>query len=114
MIGGRLKDKPPDPQHDGGVGADLRAAYERGRRDERAARRRHPMLMTLTVLTAVVGLVLLALAAINGSFGRAGGVVDEQIAAAADQAGPKVRAAADNAGQELHDATRSARSDAPG
>jgi hypothetical protein len=109
MIGGHLHRNPAAP--DALDKADLRAAYDRGRNDERAARKRHPLLMTLTVIAAIIGVALLALAAIQGSFGRAGGVVDQQLSTAADQAGPAVRQAVDNAGQRVHDATRSATSD---
>jgi hypothetical protein len=109
MIGGRLEDdKAPDALDK----ADLRAAYERGRNDERAARKRHPLLMTVTFLLALVGVVLLALAAVNGSFGRAGGVVDKQLNVAADRAAPMVDQAASNAGDSLRDAGRSAKAQA--
>jgi hypothetical protein len=87
--------------------ADLRTAYERGRQDERASRRRHPVMMTLTVIAAVIGVVLLALAAYNGSFTRAGGVVDQNLTVAADRAEPAVRDAAADAGQTLRDAGQS-------
>ena len=70
--------------------------------------------MTLTFAAAAIGLVLLVLAAIHGSFGTAGGVVDEQLNAAADQAGPAVRHAADGASQTLHDAARPASTASPG
>ena len=89
--------------------ADLREAYERGRRDERASRRRHPVAMTLTVVAALVGVVLLALAAVNGSFSRAGGVVDENLNSAVTKAEPQVRDAAAQAGQSLRDAGQSVR-----
>jgi hypothetical protein len=88
---------------------DLREAYERGRRDERASRRRHPVAMTLTVTAALVGVVLLALAAVNGSFSRAGGVVDENLNTAVTRAEPQVRDAAAQAGQSLRDAGQSVR-----
>lgn len=68
------------------VAADLREAYERGRRDERASRRRHPVGMTLTFVAAAVGVVLLVLAAVNGSFSRGGGVVDDNLAVAMNRA----------------------------
>jgi len=87
--------------------ADLRQAYERGREDERAARKRHPVFMTLTFVAAAVGVTLLALAAINGSFGRAGGVVDQNLTVAADRAEPAVRQAATEAGQTLREAGQS-------
>lgn len=108
MIGGRLKrdERAPDALDK----SDLREAYERGRRDERAGRRRHPFLMTITFALALVGVVLLALAAVNGSFGRGGGVVDDQLNVAADRAGPAVGQAASNAGQSLREAGDQARS----
>ncbi|MDB5453751.1 MAG: hypothetical protein JWO33_2329 [Caulobacteraceae bacterium] len=86
---------------------DLREAYERGRQDERASRRRHPMFMTFTFIAAAAGIVLLVMAAVNGSFGRAGGVVDQNLAVAADRAEPAVREAASDAGQSLRAAGQS-------
>src|SRR4029453_15687197 len=87
MVGGRLD------KHDGAADAldrtDLRTAYERGRRDERAARKRHPVLMTITFALAAVGLVLLAIAGVTGSFA--------------------VGEAANAAGQNLRDAGQAAR-----
>jgi hypothetical protein len=108
MIGGRLDND--ERARDALDKADLREAYERGRRDERAARKRHPLLMTLTFAFALVGVALLALAAVNGSFGRAGGLVDDHLSVAADRAGPAVSNAASNAGQGLRDAGENARS----
>ena len=84
--------------------ADLREAYERGRSDERASRKRHPVSMTLTLIAALVGVVLLGLAAVNGSFTRAGGVVDQNLTTAVNRAEPEVRNAAAQAGQSLRDA----------
>lgn len=94
--------------------ADLREAYERGRRDERAGRRRHPIAMTITVVAAAVGLTVMVLAAVNGSFGRAGGVVDQNLNAAADRAEPVVRDAAQDAGQSLRNAGDKAKSNIEG
>lgn len=85
--------------------ADLREAYERGRRDARAARKRHPILMTFMFIAAVIGVILLALAAINGSFGGAGRVVDQNLSVAADKAEPVVRDAAGDAGRAINQAT---------
>lgn len=96
------------------IKADLREAYERGRRDERAARKRHPIAMTLTVAAAAVGLVVMGLAAVNGSFSRAGGVVDQNLTVAADRAEPVVRDAASSAGQSLRQAGDKAKSDIAG
>jgi hypothetical protein len=87
--------------------ADLREAYERGRTDARADRKRHPVAMTFTIVVALVGLVVIVLAAINGSFGRAGGVVDQNLATAADRAEPVVRDAAARTGETLRDAGQS-------
>lgn len=107
MIGGRLdKNQRASDALDK---ADLREAYERGRRDERASRKRHPLLMTVTFLFALVGLALLAMAAAQGSFMRAGGVVDRQLNVVADRAAPAVNEAAGNAGQSLRDAGAAAK-----
>lgn len=97
--------------------ADLREAYERGRNDAKDARRRHPVAMTLTVIAAAIGIVVLALAAVNGSFSGAGTVVDKNLASAATKAEPAVREAATQASQAVYDATSKAttanRTDAP-
>ncbi len=108
MIGGRLHKDEGAP--DALDKADLREAYERGRRDERAARRRHPLLMTITFLLALIGVALLALAAVNGSFAAGGGFVDDKLNIAADRAGPALSQAASNAGQSLRVAGQSAKS----
>jgi hypothetical protein len=85
--------------------ADLREAYERGRKDARASRKRHPILMTFMFIAAVIGVILLALAAMNGSFGGAGQVVDQNLSVAADKAEPVVRDAAGDAGRAINEAT---------
>ncbi len=94
------------------VRADLREAYERGRKDERAARKHHPVLMTLTVVAAMVGVIMLGLAAVNGSFSRAGDVVDQNLHVAVNRAEPQVRDAAAQAGQSLRDAGKAAKAKA--
>jgi hypothetical protein len=96
------------------VQADVREAYERGRRDERASRRRHPILMTLTFAAAACGAALLALAAANGSFADGGRVADENLSSVVSSAEPSVRNAADQAGQSLHDAGETAKAKATG
>lgn len=88
------------------IGADLREAYERGRRDERASRRRHPIGMTITFVLAAIGLVLLALAGWNGSFTTAGAVIDQNLQLAMNRAGPTVSQAANDAQAKVADATR--------
>ncbi|WP_394761908.1 hypothetical protein [Phenylobacterium sp.] len=59
--------------------ADVREAYQRGRKDERARRRRHPIGMTLLFVAAACGAALLGLAAINGSFSAGGSVADQSL-----------------------------------
>jgi len=115
MVGARLDNDLNSPEvlrSDALDKADLRTAYERGRQDERATRRRHPVLMTLMFIAAVIGVVLLALAAYNGSFTRAGGVVDQNLTVAADKAEPAVRDAAADAGQAVRDAGASVKAKA--
>jgi hypothetical protein len=102
MVGARLDNDLNAP--DALDRADLRTAYERGRQDERARRRRHPVLMTLTFIVAAIGAVLLGMAAYNGSFTRAGGVVDQKLTVAADRAEPAVRGAAADASQAVREA----------
>lgn len=81
--------------------ADLREAYERGRADARRARRRHPVAMIVMIILAAIGIVIVALATVNGSFSGAGTVVDRNLAAAATQAEPAVRDAASQAGRAV-------------
>ncbi len=94
--------------------AELREAYERGRKDERASRKRHPIFMTFTFIAAICGVALLALAAANGSFTRGGDVADQSLQAAVTKAEPQVRDAADKAGQSLRDAGQAAKAKATG
>jgi hypothetical protein len=106
MIGGRPADEPAT-NRDFLDKADLRDAYEHGRRDERARRKRHPIGMTFTFALAIFGVVMVVLAVANGSFGAAGGMVDRSLMIARDQAAPVASQAAANAGQSLRDATHS-------
>ena len=77
------------------IDAATKAAYEKGRRDERAARKRHPLVMTGLFVLAIAGASFLTLAAMKGSFSEGGAVADHQIAASA----PAVHDAATEAGQ---------------
>lgn len=79
---------------------DLRAAYNRGRLDERMSRRRHPIIAIAVVILALIGAWLLFLAAREGSFSSAGQAADRGIATAADEAGPALR----ETGEALKDA----------
>ncbi len=80
---------------------DLRAAYQRGRRDERARHRQRPVLALVVAGTALVGGAALALAAIQGSFQSGGEIMDRQLATAADRAEPVLRDMAGDARQTL-------------
>ncbi len=91
--------------------SDVRQAYELGRRDAQRARKRHPILMTFLIVAALVGAIVMALAAVNGSFGTAGVVVDQNLATAADKAEPVVRGAAADAGAAVRNATDNTRND---
>ena len=125
MVGGRL-DSSTDPDDRAAaidraqvldykeVQADVRQAYERGRRDERASRRRHPIFMTLTFVAAICGVALRALAAANGSFSAGGSVADQNLSAAVNKAEPAARDAASQAGQGLRDAGQAAKAKATG
>ncbi len=97
-------DRIPDP---GIEPQDLRVAYERGRADERKARKRHPILMSLTIVAALVGGVVIVLAAREGSFAGGGARFDEGVSEAATRAEPVVRDAASEAGAAIKDAGRS-------
>lgn len=83
--------------------AAIKAAYERGRRDERAARKRSPLLALAVVSAALVGGASLVLAAKEGSFQQGGAVMDASVTTAAREAGPALRQAADGAGQGLQE-----------
>ena len=89
---------------------DAKAAYERGRRDERASRKRHPFLMTGLVVLAAIGASMVTMAAVKGSFSQAGAMADNNIAAAAESTAPAVQNAvtgaadaAKEAGAEIKD-----------
>lgn len=107
MVRGRPDDdaRAPEAADTGEIRTDLRQAYERGRRDERARRRRHPIFMTVTFICAIVGIVSLVLAGVNGSFARGGMVMDNGLSIAANRAGPAARQAADSARQKVGGAT---------
>lgn len=110
MVGGRIGDDPrssPDTP-DRLDKADIREAYERGRRDERGRRKRHPIGMTLTFAAAAFGVVVLALALMNGSFSAAGQQVDQGLMLAK----PAASQAASTAGEQIKGAAESAKAKA--
>lgn len=71
--------------------AELRAAYERGRREERARHRRSPWLALALVATALVGGTSLVLAAKEGSFREGGALMDAGVTTAAREAVPTLK-----------------------
>lgn len=82
------------PAHAGDHGhsdADLRAAYERGRREERARHRRSPWLGLALVTAALVGGTSLVLAAMQGSFREGGAMMDAGVSTAAREAVPTLK-----------------------
>lgn len=81
--------------------ADVEAAYDRGRREERARHRSHPVLGLLVGVVALVGGAVLFLAASEGSFAEGGRVMDSQIAAASDHAQVASQDAAQTARAQL-------------
>lgn len=90
--------------HDHADSAELDAAYQRGRRDERSARRRSPLLSLAVAVVAIVGAGTLVLAAREGSFASGGQVVDHQLQIATGQAELTTRDAAAATGEAVHDA----------
>lgn len=94
---------------------DVRAAYDKGRLDERASRRSHPIITLLVVLLAIVGALVIWLVVRNGgSLTRAGVDGDNQAAhikaeapGAINQGVQTVGHAARSVGQSVHQSTAS-------
>lgn len=70
----------------GATAEDLRKAYERGRREERARHTGHPVITLAVFVVALMGAGMVYLAAREGSFSDAGRIVDHKIAAATGKA----------------------------
>ena len=87
---------------------DERQAFAAGRREglleERKRHHGHPVLGLLVALVAVAGAAMLALAAHEGSFSKGGQVVDQNLAAAADQAQSAGAGALNKTGQAIQNA----------
>ncbi|MGE5567036.1 MAG: hypothetical protein ACM3YN_12910 [Parcubacteria group bacterium] len=83
---------------------DLRDAYDRGRRDEAVRHRRNWLWTIIEALLALVGVIVLVLAALNGSFERGGRVIDEQLWSARVEATPAIQNAASSATNAVRDA----------
>jgi hypothetical protein len=88
---------------------ELRDAYDRGRRDEASRHHRNWLWTILEALLALVGIVVLVLAALNGSFERGGRVIDEQLWSARTQATPVVQNAASSAADAASNAVQDVR-----
>jgi hypothetical protein len=66
--------------------ADVEAAYDKGRRDERRRHHSHPILTLVVAVIALVGGTMIYLAAREGSFAQGGKVMDHQLAQASQNA----------------------------
>ncbi len=75
--------------------AELRAAYERGRKEERSRHRRSPVLVLGLVAVALIGGTSLVLAAREGSFREGGALIDAGVSTAAREAVPTIRKGAE-------------------
>ena len=96
--------------------SDVKAAYERGRVDERARRRTHPILALIVFVVALIGAGMIYLAAREGSFSGGGQVIDHSIATAtrpAQVARQDAGTALTHAGDKLQDAGRSLNQNTP-
>jgi hypothetical protein len=79
----------------GATRADVKRAYDLGRKDERARHHSHPILGLIIAVAAVIGCGAVYLGVHEGSFSRAGQVVDENLAVAADRGQGASQAAAE-------------------
>lgn len=64
---------------------DLEHAYDRGRHDERKRHHSHPILGLIIAALAILGVGAVYLGLHEGSFSKAGQVVDAKLATAADR-----------------------------
>jgi len=92
--------------------ADLDAAYESGRVDERSRRRGSPLIALVVVVFALVGGGILFLAARDGGFAAAGAAVDHTLSSGVDQAKAPIKGAADKTGDALQTAGQNLKQDA--
>jgi hypothetical protein len=89
----------------------VRAAYERGRQEERGKRpvrrRGSPIMTGVLVLAAAAGAFVVYLGVSQGSFGRGGQAIDQNIDNATSSAAGAFHNAADRAGDALQNAGQS-------
>ena len=90
----RLFARPAEPAPAGPTSTDVKRAYDLGRKDERARHHSHPILGLIIAVAAVIGCGALYLGLHEGSFSRAGRVVDQNLAVAADHGQVASQAAA--------------------
>ena len=74
----RAEPAPADPSK-----IDMKKAYDLGRHDERKRHHSHPILGLIIAVAAIVGIGVVSLGAYEGSFSRAGQVIDHKLASAA-------------------------------
>jgi len=92
--------------------AELDAAYERGRIDERKRHRGSPLIAFVVLIVALVGGGMLYLAARDGSFRAAGAAVDNTVSTSVDKAKAPITTAADKTGDALQAAGQNLKKDA--
>jgi hypothetical protein len=92
--------------------AEIDAAYERGRQDERARRRGSPVIAILVVIVALMGGGMIYLAIRDGSFGAAGAQVDHTLSSGVDQVQAPIKGAAAKTGDALQAAGKNLKKDA--
>ena len=80
----RLFARHTEPVAEGATREDVKRAYDLGRADEKKRHHSHPILGLIIAVAAVVGCGAIYLGFHEGSFSRAGQVVDENLAVAAD------------------------------
>jgi hypothetical protein len=80
----RLFPRRAEPADAGPSKPEIKKAYDLGRHDERARHHSHPILGLIIAGAAVVGVGAVGLGVYEGSFSRAGQVVDANLAAAAN------------------------------
>ena len=82
---------------------ELHTAYERGKRDQRAASKGNPILTLVVVLFALLGVAFAVLAAANGSFREAGETFDGYMAGLRGEAAEAKLEVQDAAGETAQD-----------
>jgi hypothetical protein len=97
--------------HVGPSEGDVKEAYDRGRREERARHRSHPFLALIVFAIAVVGGIMLFLAIREGSFSGAGQVADQQLAVAQAEAPGVIANARDNVSEAAQDVSSNIQGD---